>query len=373
MMIPLTTTLLTATLMSQPSITSQPWGSVNGVPTRIFTLDNGRGLKARISDYGGTVVSIETPDRNGTVGDITLGFDKVEEYGTASPYFGCIVGRVGNRIGGGTFKLNGKTYKLALNTVAAGKQNTLHGGKVGFDKRIWKATAVPGAEPSLVLTYLSPHLEEGFPGNLRVKVTYTVTKSNILRISYVANTDQATPVNLTNHAYFNLKGAGEGDTLDHILQIDADRFTPTDDGLIPTGELAKVAGTPFDFRKPQVIGSRVNTLHPQLEAAGGYDHNFVLSKRLGAFGRAARVVEPESGRWLEVWTHEPGVQFYGGNFLDGTVVGKGGKRYLYRGGFCLETQHFPDSVNKPTFPTTILRPGKTLKTVTEYRFGTVAR
>jgi aldose 1-epimerase len=323
----------------------------------------------KISTYGGIVTELYTPDKNGDLGDVVLGYESLEAYLEGHPYFGCIVGRVGNRIGLGKFTLDGVEYTLATNNDA----NHLHGGLVGFDKVVWGATGFINDEgPGVILKYTSKDGEEGYPGTLSVKVMYQLTADNGLRISYHATTDKATPVNLTNHSYFNLAGAGTGDILGHNMMLNADHITPVDEGLIPTGELMPVEGTPFDFRTPTAIGDRVNDeSDKQIKFGGGYDHNFVLNKEEeGALTLAAKVTEPTSGRLMEVWTNEPGVQFYCGNFLDGTNIGKGGTPYEHRNGFCLETQHFPDSVNKPEFPNTILQPGEEYKTTTIYKFST---
>ncbi len=359
-----------ASLNGKPTVTVSSFGATaDGDPVHLYTLKNRNGMSADIMTYGGTVVRLMAPDRDGQLGDITLGFDNVADYEAKSPYFGCLVGRYGNRIAGGKFSLNGKTYTLATNNGTA----HLHGGDVGFDKKVWKAKpVVKGMSAGVTLWYTSADGEEGYPGNLKVKVTYLLTDNNELEIRYHATTDQATPVNLTNHMYFNLRGEGVGDINSHVLMIDADRFTPVDAALIPTGELAPVAGTPFDFTTPTAIGLRVDDDHDQLALGGGYDHNFVLNKPYGMMGLAAEVYEPVTGRVMQVYTEEPGIQFYGGNFLetDGVVrVGKSGVPYNFRNGFCLETQHFPDSPNQPDFPSTILEPGGTYETTTVYRFS----
>lgn len=335
----------------------------SGAAVDLYELTNAKGLTATITNYGAHLVSLKTPDRSGKMADIVLGFDSIEGYLGEHPYFGAIVGRYGNRIAKGRFTLSGKEYKLAQNNGP----NHLHGGTTGFNRVLWQAQS---AGPSGVkLTYVSKDGEEGYPGTLTTVVEYTLTDANELRISYTATTDKETVVNLTNHSYFNLKGEGAGDILGHKMQIFADRFTPVDSTLIPTGELKPVAGTPFDFRQPHTIGERINAQDEQIKFGGGYDHNFVLNGAMGTLRPAARVVEPSSGRTLDVLTTEPGVQFYTGNFLDGSNKGKGGKAYKHRFGFCLETQHFPDSPNQPKFPSTVLKPGGKYHTTTVFKFG----
>ncbi len=338
----------------------------DGETIDLFTLTNRNGMKVSITNYGARVVSILVPDRHGKMGDIVLGFDNLEGYLGNNPYFGAIVGRYGNRIAQARFTLDGVTYKLAQNDG----QNSLHGGLKGFDKVVWKARELSGARPAVELTYLSKDGEEGYPGNLSVKVVYTLEDDNALRIDYTATTDKDTVLNLTNHSYFNLAGQGNGDILKHLLMINADRFTPIDATLIPTGELRSVQGTPFDFRKPAAIGARINQDNEQLKFGKGYDHNFVLNRPGRGLELAARATDPESGRVLEVLTTQPGIQFYSGNFLDGTIHGKGSKVYGHRSAFCLETQHFPDSPNHPKFPTTELKPGQTYRETTVFRFST---
>ncbi len=340
-------------------VKEQPWGTAGGQPVKLYTLSNAKGMEAAITNYGGIIVSIKVPDRGGKPGDVVLGFDSLDGYLKEHPYFGAIVGRYGNRIAKGKFKLNGAEYTLARNNG----ENALHGGLKGFDKKVW--TAKPSGN-SLELRYVSKDGEEGYPGTLSATVRYTLTNENELRIDYTATTDKATVLNLTNHSYFNLAGAG--DILGHQLTINADRFTPVDAGLIPTGELRPVAGTPFDFRKPHAIGERINNNDEQLKLGKGYDHNFVLNGAAGTLRLAARATDPSSGRVLEVLTTEPGLQFYTGNFLDGSVKGKGGRAYAFRNGFCLETQHFPDSPNKPSFPTVVLKPGQTFRSTTVFKF-----
>lgn len=344
----------------------EPFGIVEGSRVFLYTLRNASGMEARITNYGGIIVSLKVPDRNGNPGDVVLGYDSLSSYLKATPYFGCLIGRYGNRIAGGKFSLGGTEYTLAKNDGP----NQLHGGNKGFDKVIWtvrESESVPGKV--LVLTYTSTDGEEGYPGNLDVRVVYSLTDSNEIRVSYQAKTDKPTIVNLTQHSYFNLAGAGDGTILGHQMMIAADRFTPIDATFIPTGELRAVAGTPLDFTAPKAIGERINQDDEQLRYGLGYDHNFVLNKPEGSFGLAARVYEPTSGRAMEVFTSEPGIQFYSGNFLDGSHIGKGGKPYLHRYGFCLETQHFPDSPNHPDFPSTVLNPGEEYSTVTAYRFS----
>ena len=352
-------------------ITKASFGKTpEGEQVERYKLTNKNGVEAAISTYGGVVVSLKVPDLHGTLEDIVLGFDSVDGYVNDKSYFGAIIGRYGNRIGHAQFTLDGKTYTLAKNNG----ENTLHGGIKGFNKAIWVAKEVPSKNgQALELTYLSKDGEEGFPGNLNVRVLYTLTDSNELKIEYTATTDKKTVVNLTNHAYFNLAGVGPGmgDNLGHVLMIEADKVTPVDSGLIPTGELRDVAGTPFDFRKATPIGARIDADDEQIKLGGGYDHNFVLRRKMGdPISLAARVVEPKTGRVLEVWTTEPGLQFYTGNFLDGSAHGKGGVAYAKRFAFCLETQHFPDSPNHPTFPSTELKPGERYHTTTIYKFST---
>lgn len=342
----------------------------DGRDVSLYSLSNTAGASAAITNYGGIVVRLEVPDRGGRLADVVLGYNRVADYERLNPYFGAIIGRVGNRIAHGRFTLDGKTYTLATNNEPAGLPCHLHGGKLGFDKVLWDAEPlVKDNIAGLKLTYRSRDGEEGYPGNLDVTVTYWLGNDNSLKIEYRATTDQATPVNLTNHSYFNLKGEGSGDILGHELVLHASRTTVANAGLIPTGEIAAVAGTPLDFRTPHAIGERIDTANEQLRFGGGYDHNWVLDHAPGELALAASVYEPVSGRTLEVWTKEPGMQFYSGNFLDGACVGKSGKAYQRRWGFCLETQHFPDSVNHPAFPNTILRPGQTYQTTTVYRFG----
>jgi aldose 1-epimerase len=345
-----------------PGVSRASFGTVSGQPVDIFTLRNANGIEIKAITYGAIITSIVTPDRSGRMADIVLGFDSIEGYSKDSPYFGAVVGRYGNRIAKGRFSLDGKSYTLAVNNGP----NHLHGGIKGFDKAIWSAEPVAGRN-AVTFSRRSSDGEEAYPGNVDARVTYELTDRNELAIAYHATTDKATPINLTQHSYFNL--AGEGDALGHQLMIAADRYTPVDSTLIPTGEIAPVAGTPFDFRTATAIGARIDQPNEQLKNGGGYDHNWVLSRKGTGLELAARVVEPKSGRVLEVSTTEPGVQFYSGNFLDGTLKGKGGRVYQRRSGFCLETQHYPDSPNRSNFPSTILRPGQAYDTQTVFRFG----
>ena len=359
------------------------WGTTKqGQVVRLFTLRNANGMEAKIMDYGATVVSLTTPDRRGVMADVVLGFDTLSDYLTPgkSPYFGCIAGRYANRIADGKFSLDGQSYSLAKNNTNAGKACTLHGGLMGFDKVVWTATALPASPigQGLRLTYISKDGEEGYPGTLTLSVTYLLGPDNSLNIAYEATTDKATVVNPTNHSYFNLNGAGNGNILSHVLTIHASRMTPVTNALIPTGALAPVDNTPFDFTKPHTIGERVNAKHEQLDFGGGYDHNFVIDRQANnELLLAATVEEPLSGRVMEVLTTEPGIQLYIGNFLpavdvpaDKRLIGKQGKVYSYRSAFCLETQHYPDSPNQASFPTTILRPGEIFTSQTAYRFST---
>ncbi len=349
------------------SVTSIDWGKTDsGQNVKLFTLKNKNGITVKVSDYGAIITAIETPDRHGKFADITLGFDKFEDY-KKSDYFGAVVGRYGNRIAGGEFSLDGNDYKLPQNNG----DNCLHGGIVGFDKKVWSAQSSTTPDAAVLkLSLLSPDGDQGFPGNLKVAVTYTLNNQNELIVNYKATTDKPTVCNLTQHSYFNLLGAGNGNILNHELTINADKFTPVDSELIPTGDLEEVEGTPFDFRKPKTIGSRIEFDDKQLKRGSGYDHNFVINqKKPGEMTFAARAYEPVSGREMIVSTTEPGVQFYCGNFLKG-VRGKKGKAYNYRYGFCLETQHFPDSPNQDEFPSTVLRPGETYDTTTVFKFQT---
>jgi aldose 1-epimerase len=340
--------------------------TTDGQDVTAFALTNARGVEIRLIDYGATVVSLRVPDRQGRFDDVVLGYDTLDGYLTASPFFGAIVGRYGNRIAQSRFVLDGKAYTLAANDGP----HHLHGGRKGFDKVMWKGEVLePRDGVGVAFTYTSRDGEEGYPGTLETRVTYTLTDRNELVLEYSATTDRATPVNLTHHSYFNLAGEGNGDVLGHLLTIHADRYLPVDGTRIPTGVLAPVAGTPFDFRNPVAMGARIDQAHEQLKNGPGYDHTFVLGEGK-TLRHAARVVEPRSGRTLDVHTTEPGLQLYSGNFLDGTIVGKSGRPYVRRSGFCLETQHFPDSPNQPAFPSTVLRPGAEYRTKTVYTFGT---
>ena len=366
-------------LFAAMTVTQAPFGATpDGAAVHLFTLKNSHGVEVRAMDYGATIVSVRTPDRSGRFDDVVLGFDGFNPYLTKARYFGSIVGRYGNRIAAGRFTLDGAPVQLAVNSGT----NHLHGGNRGFDKIVWHGDPFErGGNSGVVFTYTSPDGEESYPGTLQMTVTYTLTPRDELMLEYNAKTDKATPINLTNHSYFNLAGRGRGDILRHELTLNADRYTPVDAALIPTGELATVQGTPFDFRKPTAIGARIDADNEQLHRGGGYDHNFVLNElsakaslaRRGAGGAEAaaehprhfaRVVDPASGRTLDVATTEPGVQFYAGNNLDDTRNG-----FARRTGFCLETQHYPDSPNHANFPSTILRPGDTFKSTTVFTFG----
>ncbi len=359
-----------------PGISKMPWGQTKeGKPVELFTLTNAKGMIVKITNYGGTVTEIHVPDRAGKFDDVVLGFDNLDDYLKGHPFFGCITGRYANRIAKGKFTLDGKEYTLATNNGP----NHLHGGKVGFDKKVWQASTFEErslsprfatdrnlASHGVLLRYRSPDGEEGYPGNLDCDVRYVLTDQNELRISYTAKTDKPTVVNLTNHTYFNLAGPKAGDVLGHEMQFFADRYTPVDDTLIPTGEIKPVAGTPFDFSKPMTIGSRIDQL---MGDPRGYDHNMIFAKGGKELALGVRVYEPKSGRVMEMLTTEPAVQFYTGNFLDGSAKGKGGVVYQKHHGFCLEAQHYPDSPNQPKFPSVILRPGETYKQTTVYRFS----
>ncbi|HEX2852156.1 MAG TPA: aldose epimerase family protein [Opitutaceae bacterium] len=342
----------------------------DGRDVHLYSLTNATGFRADIIDYGAIVVRLFAPDRDGKLADVVLGFDNLPDYLTRSPTFGAVVGRVANRIAGGKFSIGEETYTLTPNNRPNGIPCTLHGGKRGFDDVLWAAESVErDGQPAVRLRYTSADGEEGFPGKLDVEILYSLTADNALRIDYTATTDRATPVNLSNHSYFNLRGEGNGDVLGHELTLNAQRYTPVTRGLVPTGEILPVAGTPFDFSSPRTIGAQIGAAHEQLQIANGYDHNFVLNSSDGSLALAATVREPESGRIMEVLTTEPGAQLYTGNGLRDPRGGKAAKPYAPRDAFCLETQHFPDSVNQPAFPTTILRPAQTFRSTTLYRFS----
>jgi len=358
-------------LLAQPTpakagVETKPFGTQGGRPVTLYTLTNSHGVEIKAMNYGGIILSIKVPDRKGQLGDIVLGHETLEGYIPNPPYLGAIVGRYANRIAGGTFTLDGKVYNLPKNDGP----NTLHGGvEKTFNRVVWDGEVLKG-KTGVAFTYLSKDGEEGFPGNVKVKVTYTLTDANELVIDYEATTDKATPINLSQHSYFNLAGEGTSDILNHEIMINADRFTPVDKNLIPTGELRPVKGTPFDFTTSTKVGARIEDTYDQMVLGHGYDHNWVLNRKGDGLVLAARVYEPTSGRVLEVSTTQPGVQFYTGNFLDGTVTGKQGHVYKRRYGLCLETQHFPDSPNHPDFPSTILKPGETFKSKTVFKFST---
>ena len=350
---------------ARAGVTRAAFGKLpDGTAVESFTLRNARGVEVRAITYGAIITSLRVPDRAGRLGDVVLGHDDLAGYLDKPAYFGSVVGRYGNRIAKGRFTLDGKTYTLATNNGP----NHLHGGIRGFDKVVWKADPTAAGTAAVTFRYTSPDGEEGYPGTLAARVTYTLSDKGELTFDYSATTDKATPINLTQHSYFNL-GAPGSDILGHELTLEADRFTPVDPTLIPTGQLAPVAGTPFDFRKPTAIGARIGQDDEQLKRGGGYDHNFVLSGAGEGLRRAGLLADPKTGRTMEILTTEPGVQFYSGNFLDGTIKGKGGVVYKHRSGLCLETQHFPDSPNQPSFPSTILRPGKEYRSKTVLVFG----
>jgi aldose 1-epimerase len=349
---------------SKGDISEKPFGTADGKPVTLYTLRNQNGVEVSICNYGGLVISLKVPDRNGKLGDVVLGFDNIQDYIKSSPYFGALIGRYGNRIAKGKFTLDGHEYSLATNNGP----NALHGGLKGFDKVVWEArTYDSDAGPALELTHISKDGDQGYPGDLSVKAVYTQTPDNALKLEYTATTDKDTVVNLTHHSYFNL--AGKGTVLNHVVMINADKFTPVDSTLIPTGELRPVEGTPFDFRTPTAIGARINEENEQLKFANGYDDNWVINDYNGSVRLMARVYEPTTGRVLEVLSAEPGLQFYTGNFLDGTLKGKGGRVYQFRDAFCMEPQHFPDSPNEPSFPSVVLKPGDVYHNTIVYRFS----
>jgi aldose 1-epimerase len=358
--------------LAAPDVPSRSFGKLSdGREVRVFTLANKSGFTAEITDLGGIIVAIHAPDRAGKMADVILGVSSAGDFEAKAAGFNAITGRYANRIAGGRFTLDGKEYSLAINSSSGGVPIHIHGGKRGFNRALWRAeTITRDGLPALRLSHRSPDGDEGYPGTLDVEVTYSVTADNALRIDYAATTDAPTHVNLTNHAYFNLKGEGDGDILDHVLTVRAARYTPVLPSLIPTGELAPVAGTPFDFTRPRRIGERINADHPQIALGRGYDHNFVLDSQNGFLALAATVHEPASGRVLEVLTTEPGVQLYTSNHLAGKLTGKSGRAYPRFGGFCLETQHYPNSPNQPSFPSTVVRPGKPYASTTVFRFST---
>ena len=347
-------------------VEQKAFGTRDGRPVNLYKLTNSHGVEVDAMSYGGIILSIRVPDRKGAIADVVLGHDTMEGYIPNPPFLGAVVGRYANRIANGMFTLDGKTYNLAKNDGP----NTLHGGTTRtFDKVVWDGEPLKG-KSGVALSYLSKDGEEGFPGNLKIKVTYTLTEDNELVIDYEATTDKATPLNVSQHSYFNLAGEGTGDILNTEMMINADRFTPVDKNLIPTGELRPVKGTPFDFTTSTRIGNRIDDTYDQMVLGHGYDHNFIINRKADGLTLAARAYEPASGRVLEVSTTQPAVQFYTGNFLDGTVTGKEGHVYKRRYGFCLETQHYPDSPNHPDFPTTILKPGETFHQKTVFKFST---
>ena len=341
---------------------------LEGNSVRFYTLKNANGIEVTFTNYGQRLVSLHTPDKTGKFEDVVLGYATLKEFVEKRNYYGAVIGRYGNRIGKGSFEIGGNSYDLVKNNG----ENHLHGGTKGFESVVWKVDGF--SENSIAFSRVSPDMEEGYPGNLDVKVIYTLNDYNELKIKYKAVTDKSTVVNLTNHSFFNLKGEGNGDIMDHMVMINADAYTPVDDGLIPTGEIAKVGGTPFDFTTPKTIGRDIDSDFEQLKIGKGYDHNYVINdspKNEDGLKLAAVVTEPASGRTMKVYTSEPGVQFYSGNFMDGSDIGKTGKPYPFRGSFCFETQHYPDSPNKPDFPSTLLNPGEDYETITVYEFGVV--
>lgn len=350
---------------AERSLAVSEFGVVEGRPVKLFTLTNAGGAEVRFIEYGGIVVSIRVPDRDGRLGHVALGYDRLEDYVSDNPFFGTITGRYANRIADGRFELDGETWHLARNDG----ENALHGGVRGFDKVVWEGVPTEAGD-GVALTYVSPDGDEGYPGELTTTVTYTWSDENALRIDYEARTDKPTVVNLTNHSYFNLADGGAGTVLEHRLTVNATRYTPADNASIPTGEIVPVADTPFEFRSPQTLGARIADDHPQLRASGGYDVNFVLDEADGDLALAAVVYEPTTGRAMDVLTDQPGVQLYTANHFDGRHVGIGGATHERHSALCLETQHFPDSPNQPGFPSTVLRPGETYATTTVYRFYT---
>ena len=353
-------------MIDQRGLAAEPWGRIERGQVERFTLTNGTGLRVRILTYGGIIQSVETPDRRDDPANVVLGFDNLDGYVRSNAYFGAIVGRFANRIARGELTLDGANYQLFCNEGA----HSLHGGLDGFDRQLWTADPIAGDQVGIRLSHTSPDGDQGYPGTLQVAVDYTLTSENGIRIDYLARTDRPTIVNLTNHSYFNLAGEAAGSIHDHELWLDADRYTPIDESLIPTGRLEPVAGTPMDFTRPMAIGARIDDEFEQLRLGRGYDHNYELNAGSpGSVVEAARVHDPSSGRELTVLTDQPGIQFYSGNLLDGTLMGPGGRAYRQGEGFALETQHFPDSPHHPHFPSTVLRPGQTYRTTTVYRFA----
>ncbi|MFK7847924.1 MAG: aldose epimerase family protein [Rhodothermales bacterium] len=353
---------------SNSTISEMPFGNLpDGREATLFTLTNATGMVVKITNYGGAITSIVVPDKNGVMGEVVLGYDSVEEYVAGNPFFGVIAGRYANRIAKGSFSIGDETYTLAVNNG----ENHLHGGTEGFDKKLWAAESFQNESGvGVVLSYVSPDGEEGYPGTLTSKVTYTLTPANAIQIDYEATTDKSTVVNLTNHSYFNLKDGGASSMLDHKMRIVADQYIPTDAGNIPLGPLADVEGTPFDFRTSTALGARIEGDHEQLAYGFGYDHTYVINGEEGALNLAAEVFEESTGRFMEVLTNEPGVQLYTGNHLNGNFVGRGTITYASRSGFCLETQRYPDTPNQPDYPSAQLNPGETYETTTIYRFST---
>lgn len=355
------------------SITKADYGKLkDGTPVDIYTLTNTNGVVAKILNYGGIITELHVPDRDGKLGDVVLGFDNLEDYVEKSPYFGCLIGRLGNRTANGKFTVDDVEYSIATNNAPDGKPCSLHGGLLGFDKRVWSAEPIRSDcdDASLVLKLVSSDMDEGFPGTLNVVATYTLTSDNAIKLTYSATTDKTTVLNLTQHSYFNLN-AGVDNILDHEVMIAADCYTPVNSGLIPTGEIATVEGTPLDFRKRMRIGDRIDEKNEQLTFGGGYDHNWVMRDQDGNISLQASAMDPRTGRMLEVISDEPAVQFYSGNFLDGTLTGKNGVVYEYRSGLCFEPQHYPDSANQPNFPSILLKPGETFNSTIIYRFSVV--
>lgn len=356
-----------STVQQPPKLSQRPWGQTpDGASVELITLRNAHGVEVHVATLGGIITSLRVPDRTGAFDDIVLGHDSVAGYVPNPTFFGALIGRYANRIARGTFTLDGVTYTLARNDGP----NHLHGGHKGWNQAVWRAEPFErSSEVGVVFTHTSPDGDEGYPGRVTAQVSYTLNERNELRVDYRATADKPTVINLTQHSYFNLAGARATDILSHELMINADRFTPVDDTLIPTGELAPVAGTPFDFTTPTKIGARIAQTDVQLQRGRGYDHNFVLTRQGDGLSLAARVFEPVTGRTLEITTTEPGLQFYSGNFLDGTIKGTSGRVYGHRSGFCVETQHFPDSPNQPAFPSTVLRPGEEYRSTTVFTFG----